>query len=109
MGTLGLCQTWLRSRAAEVRSSVILIVVFLVGFVAARFWPDHTATPRRISGAVTWSNADSAELLFEADNDSDDSGQYQWAVAEWFNTGGTHYMGDTPGLPCYLGRGCRTD
>lgn len=86
--------------AKKVRSAVVLILVFVGGFVAARVLPDHAVTPRRISGTVTWSNADIHRLLFEADDDSADSGEYEVAaIGRLTSSGGAYY---SLGLPICL-------
>jgi hypothetical protein len=93
---LGLWQVTLRRHAAKFRSSAVVALVFLVGFSVAWLWPDHTATPRRISGTVTWSNADWGRLTFVSDDDSGDSGEFLVDVIEWFDRSEARYSGGTP-------------
>ena len=96
MKALGLCRVTFRRHAAKLRSSAVVALVFFAGFTVAWFWPDHTATPRRISGTVTWSNVESAQLLLESDGDRGDSGQFQVDAIEWFNRKGSRHAGGTP-------------
>ncbi|GLW32074.1 hypothetical protein Areg01_50130 [Actinoplanes regularis] len=82
--------------ANRLRSAAVLTLVFVVGFTVAWFWPDHTATPTRISGTVTWSNTDAGKLLFEADDDGGNSGEYAVAAVEWFAASGARHAGGDP-------------
>jgi hypothetical protein len=87
-------------RAGWLLSTVTLVLVFIAGFTTARLRPDHAATPRWISGTVTWSNADIHRVLFEADDNSDDSGEYEVAaIGRWNRKGGAHF---SSGLPICL-------
>jgi hypothetical protein len=79
-------------------SAVILALMFIAGFAAARLRPDQVATPRWISGTVTWSNADIHRVLFEADDNSDDSGEYEvGAIGRWNRKGGAYFSNGLPG------------
>jgi hypothetical protein len=77
--------------------AIVLVAAFGAGFVTARLGPDHTATPRRIIGTVTWSNSDIHRVLFEADGDSADSGEYEVAAIGRLNRkGGTYFSNGLP-------------
>ena len=87
-------------RARRLWAAVFVALVFVAGFTTARLSPDHAATPRRISGTVTWSNADIHRVLFEADDDSDDNGEYEVAAVGRLNrTEGAYF---SKGLPLCL-------
>ncbi|BCJ47275.1 hypothetical protein GCM10010168_71360 [Actinoplanes ianthinogenes] len=86
------------------------MLAFVVGFSVAWFWPDHSAGPRSVRGAVIWSNQEAQEILFEADGRRADSGQYHLAVFEWEGPGANRTMGGVP--PCLVapaGDPVRTD
>jgi hypothetical protein len=89
-------------------SAVILALVFIAGFATARLRPDHTATPRWISGTVTWSNADIHRVLFKADDNSGDSGEYEvGAIGRWNLKGGGLVFEWSSHLSCGRGDGSR--
>ncbi|GAA4960559.1 hypothetical protein GCM10025331_59720 [Actinoplanes utahensis] len=93
----------LSRHARKLRLAAFPVLVVVAGFATARLSPDHTATPRWISGTVTWSNADIHRVLFEAHNDSDDSddsGEYEVAAVGRMNKKNGAYF--SSGLPICL-------
>jgi hypothetical protein len=94
----------------RLRSALLVAVGLAVGLGAAWVWPNHTATPERLMGTVTWSNAESRRILFEVDGRGDGYREYSVLADNWVDATGTrHSRGYPDCLAAKAGEFVRTD
>ncbi|WP_346121458.1 hypothetical protein [Micromonospora coerulea] len=74
----------------------LLVALGLVtGFALGRLLPDHTVTPKRLTGTVTWSNQETSTIWFDADGD-EPTRSYSVVGEYWIDANGGRHVGGYP-------------
>ncbi|MEU8075194.1 hypothetical protein AB0B31_07065 [Catellatospora citrea] len=67
----------------------------MTGFALGRLLPDHTVTPKRLTGTVIWSNDETRKIAFDADGD-EPTNFYSVVGEYWIDANGMEYAGGYP-------------
>ncbi|WP_410813884.1 hypothetical protein [Micromonospora sp. 067-2] len=91
----------IRQRPQLAVLAVLVVPGLVIGFALGRLLPDHTVTPKRLTGTVTWSNEETSQIAFDADGD--EPVMFYSVVGEsWTDAIGTPHVGGYPS--CLSGR-----
>jgi hypothetical protein len=88
-------QRLIRQHPRRLQLLLLVALGLVIGFTLGRLVPDHTVTPKQLTGTVIWSNEETGQIAFDADGD--EPTRFFIAVGEyWIDANGKRHIGGYP-------------